>query len=79
MGKILTGLLNNKVLVCGVSGWAVAQVLKTVIYVLVHHEMRWERMVGDGGMPSGHSATVSAMAAVLKPLNLQLPVCWPLL
>ncbi len=62
MGKILTGLLNNKVLVCGICGWAVAQVLKTVIYVLVHHEMRWERMVGDGGMPSGHSATVSAMA-----------------
>lgn len=62
MGKFLTALLNNKVLVCGVSGWAVAQVLKTIIYALVNKELRWERMVGDGGMPSGHSATVSAMA-----------------
>lgn len=63
MEKFLTALLNNKVLVCGVCGWAVAQVMKTVIYALVHREIRWERMVGDGGMPSGHSATVSAMAA----------------
>lgn len=63
MEKLLTALLSNKVLVCGVCGWAVAQVLKTVIYALVHRELRWERMIGDGGMPSGHSATVSAMAA----------------
>ena len=33
-----------------------------MIYALVNHEVKWERMVGDGGMPSGHSATVSAMA-----------------
>lgn len=63
MGKFLTALLNNKVLVCGIAGWAVAQVMKTVIYAMIHREIRWERMVGDGGMPSGHSATVSAMAA----------------
>lgn len=62
MGNFLTALLNNKVLVCGISGWAVAQVMKTTIYALIHREIRWERMVGDGGMPSGHSATVSAMA-----------------
>ncbi|MDE6960585.1 MAG: divergent PAP2 family protein [Lachnospiraceae bacterium] len=62
MGNFFRALLNNKMLVCGVSGWAVAQILKTCIYALVNHEIRWERMVGDGGMPSGHSATVSAMA-----------------
>ena len=62
MGNFFRALLNNKMLVCGVSGWAVAQILKTCIYALVNHEIRWERMVGDGGMPSGHSARVSAMA-----------------
>jgi len=62
MGSFFTSLLNNKILVCGVSGWAVAQVLKTIIYALVNREIRMERLVGDGGMPSGHSATVSAMA-----------------
>lgn len=58
----LTALLNNKILVCGVTGWAAAQILKTILYALINKELRWERIVGDGGMPSGHSATVSAMA-----------------
>ena len=26
--------------------------------------MNWERMIGDGGMPSGHSATVSSLAVM---------------
>lgn len=63
MGDFLAALLSNRILICGVSGWAVAQILKTIIYALVNREIRWERMFGDGGMPSGHSATVSAMAA----------------
>lgn len=62
MGNFFNALWSNQILVCGVSGWAVAQVLKTCIYALINHELRWERLVGDGGMPSGHSATVSAMA-----------------
>lgn len=62
MGNFFNALWSNQILVCGVSGWAVAQVMKTCIYALINHELRWERLVGDGGMPSGHSATVSAMA-----------------
>ncbi len=62
MVNFFRALLSNKILVCGTCGWAVAQILKTMIYALVNHEVKWERMVGDGGMPSGHSATVSAMA-----------------
>lgn len=62
MSNIISELLSNQILVCGVTGWAVAQVLKTLIYALMHREFRIERMFGDGGMPSGHSATVSAMA-----------------
>ncbi len=62
MGSFFTALFNNKVLICGICGWASAQVLKTMIYAMVNKEIRWERMFGDGGMPSGHSATVSSMA-----------------
>ena len=62
MGDFFTALINNKVLICGISGWAVAQILKTLIYAMINREIRWERMIGDGGMPSAHSATVSAMA-----------------
>ena len=62
MYEAIGALLRNHILICGACAWAVAQVLKTIIYGLVHKEIRCERMFGDGGMPSGHSATVSAMA-----------------
>ncbi|MCM1386007.1 MAG: divergent PAP2 family protein [Bacillus sp. (in: Bacteria)] len=58
----LTGLIQNPVLVAGVLGWFVAQVLKTIIHLLITKQFVWERMVGSGGMPSSHSATVCALA-----------------
>lgn len=58
----LKGLIQNPVLVSGVMGWFVAQVLKTIIHLMITKEFVWERMVGSGGMPSSHSATVCALA-----------------
>ncbi|MCR5254609.1 MAG: divergent PAP2 family protein [Acetatifactor sp.] len=55
-------LFNNTVLVAGVLGWLTAQVLKAIIYTIVNKSFDFSRLVGDGGMPSGHSATVAAMA-----------------
>ena len=55
-------LISNKILVGGLIGWASAQILKTIIFLLVNKKFQLERLFGDGGMPSGHSATVSAMA-----------------
>lgn len=57
-----TELLANKVLIAAVLGWFVAQVLKTLIHLIVTREFVAERMVGSGGMPSSHSATVCALA-----------------
>ena len=54
-------LLANRVLLAGITGWASAQVIKTILYAILNKEFRLERLFGDGGMPSGHSATVSAM------------------
>ncbi len=56
-------LWSNRVLVAGVTGWFVAQLLKMIIHSVINRTWDWERLVGDGGMPSAHSATVSAMAA----------------
>ena len=53
---------TNRILIAGLLGWAAAQVLKTIIYLIINKELRLERLFGDGGMPSGHSATVSAVA-----------------
>ena len=55
-------LLDNHLLVNSLAAWAAAQIIKTIIYAAVHKKLDIHRLFGDGGMPSGHSATVTAMA-----------------
>ena len=55
-------LIGNRVLIAGIAGWASAQVIKAILYAILNKGFSFERLFGDGGMPSGHSATVSAMA-----------------
>ena len=57
----LYSLLHNYVLICAGLAWFLAQVLKTLLYFILNGKMRWERMVGSGGMPSAHTACVSAL------------------
>lgn len=54
--------LHNPILVAPVVGWCVAQVLKVIIHMCMTKSWNWERVVGGGGMPSSHSATVGALA-----------------
>ena len=56
--------LHNPVLVGPVIGWCIAQVLKVLINLAMTKKWDWERVVGGGGMPSSHSATVGALATV---------------
>lgn len=55
-------LFHNVVFVSAVLGWFIAQLLKTIIHLFITKEFVAERMVGSGGMPSSHSATVCALA-----------------
>ena len=55
-------LLNNQILVNSLLAWAAAQIIKAILYAVVHRQIDLHRLFGDGGMPSGHSATVTAMA-----------------
>ena len=57
----MSGLWQNRVLMSAVTGWAAAQVLKTIIHALLEDEWKLERLVGSGGMPSSHAATVCAL------------------
>ncbi len=59
--EILKDIIFNKVIVVPVIAWFMAQVVKVIIHALVEKEFRPERLFGDGGMPSAHSATVSAL------------------
>lgn len=54
-------LINNKLVVSALIGWCTAQVLKTIINALMTKEFSAERLIGSGGMPSSHSATVCGL------------------
>ena len=59
---MLQELLRNHLLINALLAWATAQILKFIIYLAVNRTLDWNRLLGDGGMPSGHSATVTALA-----------------
>ena len=58
----ILGIIGNDVLIVSLASWLIAQLTKIVINGIVTKRFDIERLVGDGGMPSGHSATVTAMA-----------------
>lgn len=60
--QLIRDVLNlNPILTVALLAWFVAQVLKTLINFILLGKFHLERMWGDGGMPSAHSATVCAM------------------
>lgn len=61
MQLIRSVLSLNPILTVSLLSWFVAQVLKTMINFILLGKFQLERMWGDGGMPSAHSATVCAM------------------
>ena len=42
--QALQELLANRVLISGLVGWGAAQVLKTIIYALMHHTLDLTRI-----------------------------------
>ena len=61
MKNWLYALVTNRFLIIGLTSWLWAQVLKTIIYAFMNKKLDLSRLVGDGGMPSGHSATVASL------------------
>ena len=71
---------SNEVLVSAIAGWTVAQVLKTIIDIAMNKSFSPERLVGAGGMPSSHSATVCSLttsaALVYGVSSFQFAICF---
>ena len=65
----LAHLIENKVLLAAVAGWTAAQVIKTVLVLIMEGEFRLERLMGSGGMPSSHSATTCALATACSVIH----------
>lgn len=62
--NILQELFQNTIFLTSASAWAIAQIIKTIIDFSFTKKINLERMVGSGGMPSCHSATVSSLATI---------------
>ena len=60
----IIALFTNRFFVVPLASWGIAQILKVIINYCITKELNWERLFGDGGMPSGHSATVFSMATM---------------
>lgn len=54
----------NPILIVGAVAWLFSQVSKAIIYLIINKRFQLDRLVGDGGMPSSHSATVTAVAVM---------------
>lgn len=68
---VLTG---NRILNISVVAFAAAQVLKILIVLIQEKRFDSSRILGSGGMPSSHAATVCALAvAVAKESGTQTP------
>lgn len=56
--EILQTLIHNKMFMAPLLSWAIAQVVKTILNFILTKKFNPERLIGSGGMPSCHSATV---------------------
>jgi uncharacterized protein len=54
-------LINNHVLIAGLLGWSIAQLLKVPLEFLHSHRWNWSLLFRAGGMPSSHSALVTGI------------------
>ena len=61
----IQGILQNRMLICALTAWFVAQALKIPTYWLVEKKLDWGRFFGSGGMPSSHSAFVISLAIMV--------------
>ena len=58
-------LAQNRVLWTAMLCWLSAQVIKVIFYAVRNRHFSFERLVGAGGMPSSHSATVCGLAVAV--------------
>lgn len=59
---MLFEIITNKVLIIPLCSWAIAQLMKVIIVLIKKKQLDLRYLVISGGMPSAHSAVVSALA-----------------
>ncbi|MEW6606511.1 MAG: divergent PAP2 family protein [bacterium] len=62
-------ILQNKIFLASVLAWLIAQVLKIIIYARKNRRINFRLLLGSGGMPSSHSATVMALSTAVGKIH----------
>ncbi len=62
---MLYEIITNEVLVIPICAWAIAQLAKTLVALFQHRGLDLRYLVSSGGMPSAHSALVTALATAV--------------
>lgn len=55
---------TNPYFLIPLCSWGVAQIVKVIVNLIVTRKWDVERLLGDGGMPSSHSALVASLATI---------------
>lgn len=61
----IDSLSNNIVFWAAIIAWFIAQTLKVFHTLIIHKKFNISRFVGSGGMPSSHSALVTALTTAI--------------
>ncbi|MFH0941440.1 MAG: divergent PAP2 family protein [Chloroflexota bacterium] len=62
-------MFRNEVLLISITAWAIAQMVKVISALVQEKRLNLRLFVASGGMPSSHSATVSALATAVGLLD----------
>src|ERR1044072_6469712 len=61
----VVALFQNKVLIAGLCAWALAQIIKIPLDFLRSRKWNWALLLTTGGMPSSHSALMTAITLAI--------------
>jgi len=61
----LRALIEHGILICALTAWLIAQVLKTVIDWRINRRLNLKMLYSNGGMPSAHTAVVVALTMMI--------------
>ncbi len=63
--EIFKDIITNHVLLVPIISWVISQLIKAVVNLVIYRKFSLERLFGDGGMPSAHSAVVTSLAIMI--------------
>jgi acid phosphatase family membrane protein YuiD len=65
MRELFYELFQNRVLIAAVAAWVVGQFLKIPLEYILNKRLNWGIIFSAGGLPSSHSASVTAVALTI--------------